>query len=88
MPNKAWSASQTASIRSSGEAMSQSLSGGSGKPSRMTLTGISEFCESSTMRAIIRQTRSINPVDENSLLIPQRRGWIQARGSKGWEPRG
>jgi hypothetical protein len=44
---------QTASIRSSGEAMDQSLSCGADKPSRMTLTVISSFREFSDMLEII-----------------------------------
>jgi hypothetical protein len=44
---------QTASIRSSGEAMDQSLSCGSDKPSRMTLTVISSSREFSDILEII-----------------------------------
>ena len=43
----------TASIRSSGEALDQSLSGGSGNPLRMTLTLICSFRAFSDMRKII-----------------------------------
>ena len=68
----------TASIRSSGEAMVQSSSGGSGKPSRMTLTVMRSLREFSDMKEIIARTDFSTPKRKSLCYIaakpPKRSG--------------
>ena len=67
--------------------MDQSLSGGSGSPLRMTLTVI--CCrESSDMRRNYSMRFAATIGSDPTLLIPQRRGWIQSRSANRRKPRG